>query len=93
MNLNTDETVKSLNALKLYGMAHYYQGVLSLAAQDQPSGHELAALMADAEKLFREDKRAKTLFTLAKLRLQCHVAKHSHVHGKKLNQGKPFHAR
>jgi len=85
MNLNTDETVKSLNVLKLYGMAHYYQGVLSLSAQNQPSGHELAASMADAEKLFWEDKRAKTLFTLAKLRLQCHVAKHSHIVRKKPN--------
>ena len=68
MTLNTDQTIQSLNAMKLHGMANYYQGVLSLSVVNQPSGHELAASLAEAEKLYREDKRAKTLFTMAKLR-------------------------
>jgi len=68
MNLNTDQTVKKLTAMKLHGMASFYEGVLTLSAQDQPDPHELAASMADTEQLFRNDKRAKALFTLAKLR-------------------------
>lgn len=66
--MNTDQTLTKLNAMKLHGMASFYEGVLSLSAQDQPDAHELAAAMADTEQLFREDKRAKALFTLAKLR-------------------------
>ena len=55
--MNTDQTLTKLNAMKIHGMATFYEGVLSLSAQDQPDAHELAAAMADIEQLFRDDKR------------------------------------
>ena len=47
--MNTTATLNELQQLKLAGMAKHYEGILSLAAHDQPDGHALIAQLTQAE--------------------------------------------
>ena len=66
--MNTQETLQALQHLKLHGMAKRYQAVLEQPVHQQPDGHSLLAMMAEAEDLYRTHQRTQLYLRLSKLR-------------------------
>jgi DNA replication protein DnaC len=64
-----EQTFEKLYAMKLTGMAEALKDQRGRAAMDGLSFEERFALLADAEYLFRENKRMKRLLENAKLKL------------------------
>lgn len=71
--MNTTATVEQLQALRLQGMVGAYQGVLSLPFDQHPDGHELLALLAEAETQHRSFERTKLYLKLSKLRFSARL--------------------
>lgn len=68
MNTNTQATLDQLQQLKLYGMARRYEAIIALHSHEQPSGHLLAAQLAEAEESYRNHRRTELYLRLSKLR-------------------------
>jgi len=66
--MNTSATISELRQLKLSGMAQYYEGVISLAAHDQPDAHTLLAQLTQAEIQSKTHQKTSMLLKLSKLR-------------------------
>lgn len=66
--MNNTATLKELWQLKLSGMAKQYEGILSLAAHDQPDAHSLIAQLTQAELQARIHQKTEMLLKLSKLR-------------------------
>lgn len=66
--MNTTATIHELRQLKLSGMASFYEGILSLAAHDQPDAHTLLAQLTQAELQSRSHQKTTLLLKLSKLR-------------------------
>jgi DNA replication protein DnaC len=64
-----EQTFEKLYALKLIGMAEALKGQLADPAMNDLSFEERIAMLADAECLFRENKKMKRLLKNAKLKL------------------------
>ena len=64
-----EQTFEKLYALKLIGMAEALKGQLADPAMNDLSFEERIGMLADAECLFRENKRMKRLLKNAKLKL------------------------
>ncbi|MEO5674072.1 MAG: IS21-like element helper ATPase IstB [Chitinophagales bacterium] len=66
--MNNTATLKQLLQLKLAGMARQYEGIMSLAAHDQPDAHSLVAQLTQAELESRTHQKTAMLLKLSKLR-------------------------
>lgn len=66
--MNTTATLRELEQLKLIGMAKHYEGILSLAAHQQPDGHALLAQLTQAELQAKSIQKTTTLLKLSKIR-------------------------
>lgn len=66
--MDTQSTLESLQHLKLHGMANRYEAVLAQPVHQQPDHHTLLALLAEAESLYRLNKRTEMYLKLSKLR-------------------------
>ncbi|MCR6718693.1 MAG: ATP-binding protein [Chitinophagaceae bacterium] len=66
--MNTTATLKELQELKLSGMAKHYEGVLSLAAHNQPDSHTLLAQLTQAELQLKSHQKTTMLLKLSKIR-------------------------
>lgn len=64
----TNDTIRKLNELKLYGMAHAFDEQLSTTAVSHLSFEERFGLLVDHETTFRDNKRLQRLLKAAKLR-------------------------
>jgi len=80
--MNNTATLKELWQLKLGGMARQYEGILSLAAHDQPDAHSLIAQLTQVELQARIHQKTEMLLKLSKLRfhstleeIKCSVAR------------------
>jgi DNA replication protein DnaC len=68
--MNTSQTLQQLQSLRLSGMHDHYKEVLKLPAHQHPGGHELLALLAQAEEQSRADRKTERYIKLAKFRYQ-----------------------
>lgn len=66
--MNTTQTIRQMQDLRLNGMAGSYTTQLELPIDHQLDGHELIAHLLQAEKLHRTNERMATLLLTAKLR-------------------------
>lgn len=66
--MNTQSTLEQLQHLKLQGMAKRYEAVLSQPVHQQPDGHSLLGMLAEAEGLYRTHQRTELYLRLSKLR-------------------------
>jgi DNA replication protein DnaC len=64
----TNDTIRKLNELKLFGMVHAFSQQIESAATGHLSFEERVGLMVDHEVTYRDDKRLRRLLTNAKLR-------------------------
>ena len=64
----TNDTLRKLNELKLFGMAHAFSQQTESAANGHLSFEERIGLMVDHEVTYRDDKRLRRLLANAKLR-------------------------
>ena len=65
-----EQTVTTMNQLKLFGMASSFQDRLSHTKQAELSHAEFVGLLVQDEKTYRENKRLKRLLKNAKLKVQ-----------------------
>jgi DNA replication protein DnaC len=68
--MNTSATLRELQQLKLMGMANHYEGILSLAAHQQPDSHTLLAQLTQAELQYKSQQKTSMLLKLSKIRFQ-----------------------
>ena len=64
----TNDTMRKLNELKLFGMARGFDNQLSSAAAAHLAFEERLGLLVDQEVTYRENRRSKRLLQVAKLR-------------------------
>jgi len=64
----TTDTLRKLNELKLYGMAHGFDEQVSSAVAGHLGFEERFGLLVDQEVTFRDDRRLRRLLAAAKLR-------------------------
>jgi DNA replication protein DnaC len=64
----TNDTIRKLNELKLFGMAHAFTQQIESAATGHLSFEERVGLLVDHEVTYRDDKRLRRLLGSAKLR-------------------------
>lgn len=69
----TNDTVRKMNELKLFGMAHAFTAQVESANATHLSFEERIGLIIDHEVTYRDDKRLRRLLTAAKLREQACV--------------------
>jgi DNA replication protein DnaC len=67
--MNTTETLKQMQELRLAGMYRAYQSQLELPVNHQLEGHELVANLIQAEQLNRQNEKSAYYLKLAKLRI------------------------
>ncbi|WNG51671.1 hypothetical protein F0U60_51860 [Archangium minus] len=65
-----DQTLEMLSAMKLHGMANYLREWMEKAPDKDASATDLVGLLADAEWMYRENKKLSTRLQHAKLRQQ-----------------------
>jgi DNA replication protein DnaC len=70
--MNTKHTLEQMLELKLYGMAKSYETQLNQPAHQQPDGHTLVAMLAEAEAHSRVHQRTNLYLRLAKMRYLIH---------------------
>jgi DNA replication protein DnaC len=64
----TQDTLRKMNELKLFGMAHAFTQQIESASATHLSFEERVGLLVDHEAAFRDDRRLRRLLTNAKLR-------------------------
>lgn len=68
--MNTSQTLQQLQSLRLSGMHEHYKEVLTLPANQHPGGHELLALLVQAEEQSRANRKTERYVKLARFRYQ-----------------------
>ncbi len=68
--MNTTETLKQMQELKMKGMARSYESILKMPVNKQPEGHELISTLLQAEVMNRQHQRTQLLLKIGKLRYQ-----------------------
>jgi DNA replication protein DnaC len=68
--MNTSQTLQQLFSLRLTGMHAHYKEVLKMPANQHPSGHELLALLVQAEEQSRTNRKTERYIKLAKFRYE-----------------------
>ena len=68
--MNTTETLKQMQELKMMGMARSYESILKMPVNNQPEGHELISTLLQAEVMNRQHQRTQLLLKIGKLRYQ-----------------------
>ncbi|MFP2923893.1 AAA family ATPase, partial [Pyxidicoccus sp. 3LG] len=63
-----DQTLEKLNAMKLHGMANYLRSWVETPGDKGLSATDLVGLLADAEWMYRENKKLTSRLQHAKLR-------------------------
>lgn len=66
--MNISQTTQNLRELKLHAMANLYESTALMPVHQQPSAHELMALLAQSELLDRSDRKTKLLLKFSRLR-------------------------
>lgn len=67
--MNTAETIRKFNDLRLFGIAKRYQSIIDLSPrEDLPDLHTAAAMFADAQTEWQNEKRTLTNIKNARLR-------------------------
>lgn len=66
--MNTQQTVEQLKQLKLKGMTHAYQSLVSLPVHEQFTLHQGIAHLTEAELLHRNHQKTQMYLNLSKLR-------------------------
>jgi DNA replication protein DnaC len=69
----TNDTLRKMNELKLFGMAHAFTSQVESASAAHLSFEERIGLMIDHEVTYRDDRRLQRLLSSAKLREQACV--------------------
>lgn len=69
----TNDTLRKMNELKLFGMAHAFTAQMESAHAAHLSFEERIGLLADHEVTYRDDRRLQRLLSSAKLREQACV--------------------
>ena len=69
--MNVQNTLESMQRLKLSGMARCYEAVLSQPMHEQPEAHLLMAMTVDAERESRMNRKTQLLLAASKLRYHC----------------------
>jgi DNA replication protein DnaC len=64
----TNDTLRKMNEIKLYGMAHAFTAQIESASAAHLSFEERIGLIIDSEITFRDDRRLQNLLRSAKLR-------------------------
>ena len=68
--MNTTETIRKFEALRLFGISNKYQSIISqLPSEPVPDIHSVAGMFADAETQWQSDKRTESYIKNARLRL------------------------
>ena len=67
--MSQSETIRKMNAMKLFGMVHSLEERLRSGARENLAPEELLALLVDDEYLHRKNNRFQRLLQLAKLRI------------------------
>jgi len=80
------QTIATLNTLKLFGMARGFEERLNSAAQAELSHAEFVGLLAQDEKTCRDNQRLKRLLKNAKLRQQAALEDIDYRHPRGLNK-------
>src|SRR3990170_5114522 len=68
--MNTSQTLQQLQSLRLSGMYEHYKEVLTLPANQHPDGHQLLALLVQAEDQSRANRKTERYVKLARFRYQ-----------------------
>ena len=68
--MNTSQTLQQLQSLRLSGMYDHYKEVLKLPANQHPAGHQLVALLVQAEEQSRTNRKTERYVKLARFRYQ-----------------------
>jgi DNA replication protein DnaC len=63
------QTIQQMKALRLKGMADFYQSQVDLPIQDQLSNHELIAQLIQAQWLYKTNQRAAYYLKLSQIKL------------------------
>ena len=63
-----NESLQSMNRLKLGGMASAYEAILTLPVNQHPAAHEMIATLMDAEVQYRTQRKTELFLRLSKLR-------------------------
>lgn len=71
--MNTDQTEKQLQQLRLKAMAQHYTFVLSMPVHQQPDAHTLVAQLAEHEQYYRTNRKTELLLQASKLRFRCYL--------------------
>ena len=66
--MNLQANLEQLQQLKLDGMAHAYAATIQLPSQQHPTAHDFIALLTEAEKAHRQNKKSQLYLALSKLR-------------------------
>jgi DNA replication protein DnaC len=81
-----DQTLEKLNAMKLHGMTNYLRGWLEKAPDKDVSATDLVGLLADAEWMYRENKKLSARLQHAKLRQQACLEEIDYGHARGLTK-------
>lgn len=66
--MNTTESIEQMKQMNLRGMADFYESQLSLPLHEQAQGHDLVALLVQAELIKQMNYRTGRYLKIAKLR-------------------------
>lgn len=66
--MNTTESIEQMKQMNLQGMADFYESQLSLPLHEQAQGHDLVALLVQAELIKQMNYRTGRYLKIAKLR-------------------------
>ena len=81
-----EQTLEKLNAMKLHGMAHYLRGWVERPGDKGLSATDLVGLLADAEWMYRENKKLTSRLQHAKLRQQACLEDIDYAHTRGLTK-------
>jgi len=68
--MNISQTTQQLRELKLLAMANLYESTALMPTHQQPSAHELLALLVQSEMMDRNDRKTKLLVKFSRLRYE-----------------------
>ena len=81
-----EQTIQTLNALKLFGMARSFSDKIAHPASANLSHHEFFGLIVQDEKTYRDNLRLKRLLQNAKLKHQACLEDIDYKHPRGLNK-------
>ncbi|WP_284665361.1 ATP-binding protein [Myxococcus sp. SDU36] len=81
-----EQTLEKLNAMKLYGMANYLRSWVERPGDKGLGASDLVGLLADAEWMYRENKKLTSRLQHAKLRQQACLEDIDYAHARGLTK-------